>query len=272
MEESFVFRGTWAKAMAGLPAEVRLEVYDAIVRYGITGKLSGLKRMAEVAFEFIKQDMDFQKSRSERLSSVRAKAASKNNFANVCKQTEAKNILLDNDENGEKSASTSRAHVKEVINKNISTVYKEDINKKKENAQKKEKAETDCSEGGDIDVRAFITYFCSAMEAAKAVIPHRCAYTERRAAAVKARAREHGKEALKTMTEKAAASDFLNGRSAGSWVASIDWLLRPNNFVKVIEGNYDNQKQSSNGNNNRRENAKRATEASEHTSAEYEDV
>ena len=37
----------------------------------------------------------------------------------------------------------------------------------------------------------------------------------------------------------AEASDFLTGRK-GNWKASFDWLLKANNMVKVIEGNYSN--------------------------------
>ena len=53
---------------------------------------------------------------------------------------------------------------------------------------------------------------------------------------------------LATITElfeKAEASDFLSGRS-GTWKASFDWLMNPNNAVKVLEGNYDNKKKQSN--------------------------
>ena len=44
--------------------------------------------------------------------------------------------------------------------------------------------------------------------------------------------------------EKAAASDFLTGRREGRdapFIASFDWLIGPKNFVKVLEGNYDNR-------------------------------
>jgi uncharacterized protein YdaU (DUF1376 family) len=42
--------------------------------------------------------------------------------------------------------------------------------------------------------------------------------------------------------ELVAASDFLSGRTAKPFNATIDWLLGPENFPKVIEGNYDNRK------------------------------
>ena len=40
---------------------------------------------------------------------------------------------------------------------------------------------------------------------------------------------------------KVEASDFLSGRKTG-WVATFDWILKPANFIKIIEGNYDNRK------------------------------
>jgi uncharacterized protein YdaU (DUF1376 family) len=44
-----------------------------------------------------------------------------------------------------------------------------------------------------------------------------------------------------------AASDFLSGRTAKPFTANIDWLLGPENFPKVIEGNYANRKSNGSG-------------------------
>ena len=59
-----------------------------------------------------------------------------------------------------------------------------------------------------------------------------------------ARVKEYGKDAIFEMIDKAAASDFLNGRNGRGFVATFDWLMRPNNFPKVIDGNYDNNNNS----------------------------
>lgn len=40
------------------PAEVRYEVYDAIIEYAASGRLSELKPLAKMAFSFIKYEMD----------------------------------------------------------------------------------------------------------------------------------------------------------------------------------------------------------------------
>lgn len=57
---------------------------------------------------------------------------------------------------------------------------------------------------------------------------------------LRARFKDHGLDGLRTLFEKAEASDFLSGRS-GRWKgASFDWLLKDSNCLKVLEGNYDN--------------------------------
>lgn len=59
-----------------------------------------------------------------------------------------------------------------------------------------------------------------------------------------ARIREYGEDALREVVRKAAASDFLNGNNNRGWTATFDWLILPNNFIKVLEGNYDNNKRN----------------------------
>ncbi len=41
--------------------------------------------------------------------------------------------------------------------------------------------------------------------------------------------------------EKAEASDFLSGKIK-PWRANFDWLMKKANFVKTLEGNFDNRK------------------------------
>ena len=43
-------------------------------------------------------------------------------------------------------------------------------------------------------------------------------------------------------------SDFLNGKNESNWMASSDWVMNPTNFVKILDGNYDNrEKPKTNG-------------------------
>ena len=63
----------------------------------------------------------------------------------------------------------------------------------------------------------------------------------RRADWLLARRREYGDDAIFLMIDKASESAFLNGHNQRGFTASFDWLIRPNNFPKVLEGNYDEE-------------------------------
>ena len=58
-KKSFIFNVEWQEILLDYPAEVRLEVYDAIIEYVATGTLSELKPMAKMAFSFIKKEIDY---------------------------------------------------------------------------------------------------------------------------------------------------------------------------------------------------------------------
>lgn len=56
--KSFIFYKDWRDAIKDLQDSVRLEVYDAIVEYGLTGIQPKLKPIANVAFNFIRPQLD----------------------------------------------------------------------------------------------------------------------------------------------------------------------------------------------------------------------
>ena len=64
--------------------------------------------------------------------------------------------------------------------------------------------------------------------------------TDKRKKAIHARLKTHTEEDIVEVFNRATESDFLSGRS-GDWQANFDWLMNPNNFVKVLEGNYNNK-------------------------------
>jgi hypothetical protein len=62
--------------------------------------------------------------------------------------------------------------------------------------------------------------------------------TPKRKSNINARIREHSVDEVYEMIKKASESSFLAGQNKRDWQATFDWLFRPNNFVKVLEGNY----------------------------------
>lgn len=63
--------------------------------------------------------------------------------------------------------------------------------------------------------------------------------TEPRKKAIKSALKRLGQEGLIELFRRTAASAFLCGKKGG-WKASFDWILKPANLTKILEGNFDN--------------------------------
>ena len=126
------------------------------------------------------------------------------------------------------------------------------------------------SSAGGVNYQGIIQFYNSTMEQSGATIPKVKSIEGTRKKHVSARIREYGRNAFADMIRKAAASDFLNGRNERGFTATFDWLIRPSNFIKVIEGNYDSNKNYSNSNGNPRlkDNQRRGTLEVSATSAD----
>ena len=62
-----------------------------------------------------------------------------------------------------------------------------------------------------------------------------------RAKLLRARLREYGKDSFQEIVEQIRASDFLQGRAGTrSWIITFDWVVKPSNYGKVLEGTYRN--------------------------------
>ena len=56
-----------------------------------------------------------------------------------------------------------------------------------------------------------------------------------------ARIKEYGVDDVIKAIDNVRHSDFLQGRTKGNFVVTFDWFVKPNNFPKVLEGNYNNK-------------------------------
>ena len=61
-----------------------------------------------------------------------------------------------------------------------------------------------------------------------------------------ARMKEYGEDKILEAIEKVKESSFLKGQNSKGWTITFDWLVKPNNFLKVLEGNY-RDKEGENG-------------------------
>ena len=63
--------------------------------------------------------------------------------------------------------------------------------------------------------------------------------TDKREKAIKNIIKKHSLEEIKTVFENTQASDFLTGNNDRGWKADIDFILREDKFVNILEGKYN---------------------------------
>jgi hypothetical protein len=141
-------------------------------------------------------------------------------------------------------------HEREQTCTNSTNKIKENISNKKSTLTGTQKSSADgaiAPHSAPVDTDAFVRYFNAQLQAQGAIIKQVRNTTAQRKSAIEARARENGKKALQTVADKAAVSDFLNGKNDRGWLATFDWIMKPNNFAKVLEGNFDNNATATKG-------------------------
>lgn len=229
------------------------ELFKALLAYADEGTpISTENRLLSVVFAGLRSQLD----------------ASAENYAKRCEKNRA--IAIERERNKrEQAASTNvekeherartctNVHEEARTCTNVTNIRKDNIRKDNVYIKKDAKASKEKTDGANaphsalLDVNAFVAYFNEQLVAQGAIIKQVKTVTPKRRSVIEARARENGKEALKTVADKSASSDFLNGKNDRGWLATFDWLMRPNNFVKVLEGNFDNKNMAaSNGGKN----------------------
>lgn len=69
--------------------------------------------------------------------------------------------------------------------------------------------------------------------------------TDSRKKLINARIKEHSLEKIGDVFKLVVESDFLSGRKK-DWKANFDWIMKKENFIKILEGNYKNINKQSN--------------------------
>jgi hypothetical protein len=89
--KTFVFNTDWREALRDYPADVRLEVYEAIIDYIATGEYAELQPLSAMAFRFIKRELDYNKVKYEETIAKRREAGRLGGVARQANQASAKN-------------------------------------------------------------------------------------------------------------------------------------------------------------------------------------
>lgn len=104
-------------------------------------------------------------------------------------------------------------------------------------------SETKKPHAENIDYQKFVEWF---NEKTKGIFGElRYPLSEVRKGMMRARIKEHGKDAFFNVILSSTKSNFLKGDNKKGWRATFDWMIKPTNFEKILTGNFDNR---SNGN------------------------
>lgn len=74
------------------------------------------------------------------------------------------------------------------------------------------------------------------------LLPRIQSMTEKRKEHVRARLKEYPLDEWPKIFARVARSRFLTGENDKGWRADFDWVINPNNMIKIVEGKYDDRK------------------------------
>lgn len=99
-------------------------------------------------------------------------------------------------------------------------------------------AQSEKEKRNDWSESAFLNLWNETME--NKVIPKITKFNENRVKLIDNLLDVYSKAEIYEVIQKAAKSKFLNGQGKGKFIAGFDWVMQPENFIKIMEGNYRN--------------------------------
>nr|DAR44767.1 MAG TPA: hypothetical protein [Caudoviricetes sp.] len=246
--KSFVFYEDWFKMISKQNESVRVKIYDAICMYVFEGK-EPADPLILMAFELIKEKIERDRDKFERIREKRREAINKrwgnskndSNDTNEYKCIQTIQMNTNDTENENENENENGTLINECHNNNIASPSKEgDVLHSDEG-----NAAADAAGCGKKVDYAALTRFWNQLvqDRAMAKIAGINENTKRRQH-VAARVKEYGKTRFALGLKKASESRFLNGGGKNGRIFTFDWVVLPNNFPKVLEGNYDDAKPS----------------------------
>ncbi len=247
-EQAFLFYQRWREQMKRLPDNERLQIYDAICDYAFENKESNLAYYLESILDNIRLTIKENQEKQEAFIESRKANGSKGGRPRKSAKTE-QNLQKASGFLGNLQKPT------ETNNKN-----KKENNNKKDNIDSSLHSESKSTEAVDPETESdgkilivksdeekenreycnkVAKYFNEQMQGKQ--VKQIMKLSQKRKSHIIARTKEFGKQAVAIVIQKTAASKFLNGDNSRGFLASFDWIFRPNNFTKIYEGNYDDR-------------------------------
>ena len=252
---TFIFYRNFRDILKECPKDLRCDLYDAISDYALDfiepNFTDGMAKALWLSLK-IALDANIKKWRDGHKGGNPNFAKGKKNPYYQEKEAEITTTLPQ--DNHEITTTLPQDNLSNKVNKNISNKKKfTNVNSQKEETsssmslgdandarhpseQEESSKVAMVKKECDIDFNKLAEYFNSKLPS-NGMPQVRC-ITPNRKAAILAREKEHGKNAIIQVIDNATESPFLNGDNSRGFVASFDWIFRPKNFPKVLEGHY----------------------------------
>ncbi|MCM1338023.1 MAG: DUF6291 domain-containing protein [Candidatus Amulumruptor caecigallinarius] len=239
MRQSIIIYRDWWEAFKQMPEQMRHTALEAVMSYGfeqqtptdaVTLAVTALMRSA-LDRDNAKYEQRVERNRRNSLKGVEARRVNAAKTAGEPAEAAAEAAEEATEEVAEES--TEAEKVEEVEPQEEGTLFAVP------------KAEGGARRSGAPDWQEFAAEFNAALEQASSQIPRIQSLSAKRKRAVRARIHAHGADAVRRVIANAASSTFLNGGGAKGFVADFNWIFAPDNFLKILEGNYNRPAESS---------------------------
>lgn len=279
--DNIIYYKRWAKIASQMDDELRLIFFDAINAYILDGSVPSEDSPVYWVFLLMLEQMKVDAGKYEDISEKRKEAVKKrwekNKKSDTNEYKDIQNIQMysndtDNNNNNNNINSNDNRNISSLsgtIDSSLSSPIVEDnIIESKASTSSDDDATLVLTpqEGGGKRVKDYsenVMRFWNHTMISPVAIPTIAKMTPKRKSMVNARVKEFGINMVYNAISKASESSFLNGGGSKGFIADFDWVFRPNNFPKVLEGNYDDVKPiNKNGNGtNERDKSRESREA-----------
>ena len=252
--DSFVFYTEWREQLMIYSPKQQGDILMALLNYINDGTEPELPQATYAAFSFMRAQLDRDTEKWKQTVENRRKAGAKGGrpkkkSAQISETEPEENEEYEEAEEYEEyeSEKAKKANgflgdnkkAKKAVNEYVDEYVDVDDNVNEDDIKISSPKGDSCKR---VDYQSVVDLFnsvCGSMPRVQSI-------TNKRRKLIKSRLADIGGDMnkLREVFEKAQSSDFLVGKNS-DWRCGFDWIMNAGNFVKVMEGNYDNSSRSS---------------------------
>ena len=226
--ETFIFYRSFRDAFNALDKDVRLRMYEAVINYGLDLVEPHFEGIEKVLWTLIRPQLEANNKRFENGCKGGAPIGNQN----------ARKQPKDNRETTKKQPRNNQKQPNNNNNNNNNN-NENDIRTLKTSFKVSSFGANDAPADPEIDFEKIKGSWNDEAQKSHSLMPKLRSMQKQRQKQIAARIREYGEEVFFDAMKNAVASDFLNGKNRRGWIASFDWFVKPTNFAKVVDGNYN---------------------------------